>query len=340
MSTTIVFSLRHDAGNAMKLNRSLSFHSGFTLVELLVVIAIIGILVALLLPAVQAAREAARRTDCQNRLRQGVLACLNFDSAKRCYPSSSSGATGKTGLAARDNPCLSWIAQVLPYVENSQLYDLVDQSKHWDQPSNQKARDTPLPQFQCPTTGTMLDVVDANKQFVKNSMTRAHYVAIMGAKYSCPLIAATTPESSYTIDQCQDVSVGTHGGVASNGVIYFQSKTRTRNITDGTSKTMMVGESSWLDSGTTRQWIMGSTASYQYYSYNADNLMHPMRTAYWDDRLTTHPYLMNDTSLGSEHPGGAHVGMADGSVQFLSDETALTLMRVMASRASGEMLAK
>ena len=309
----------------------------FTLVELLVVIAIIGVLIALLLPAVQAAREAARRTDCQNRVRQGVLATLNFNDAMRHFPSSSAGGT--TGQAKLKVTCMSWIAQVLPFIEEAQLQDLVDLKEIWTSVSNKKARETPLPQFRCPTTGTMLPGAEESG-IVEGSVLRAHYVAIMGAKHSCPLVATAAPDATYTIERCPPVGLPDQGGMAMNGIIHFHSKTRSRHVTDGTSKTMLIGESSWVGVGDMRVWIVGVPSDGSYWHYNAENIAHPMRTAYWESLVASPPYPMNDTSLGSEHPGGAHVGMADGSVQFLSEEIPLPLMKAMASRGSAENVTK
>src|SRR4051812_35601500 len=102
----------------------------FTLVELLVVIAIIGVLVALLLPAVQAAREAARRTDCQNRLRQIGLACQGYHDAKGRFPSASAMGGPSFGTM------LSYVAQILPYVELQNLQNLVNQNAHWNDSRN------------------------------------------------------------------------------------------------------------------------------------------------------------------------------------------------------------
>src|SRR3989440_10523438 len=102
----------------------------FTLVELLVVIAIIGVLVSLLLPAVQTAREAARRTQCSNNLRQLALAAQNFHDPYRKLPSSIRPA-GLTAL-----PRISGHIQLLPFIEQKNAYDAYDQTKNWDDPAN------------------------------------------------------------------------------------------------------------------------------------------------------------------------------------------------------------
>ena len=282
---------------------------GFTLVELLVVIAIIGVLVALLLPAVQAAREAARRADCQNRLRQAALACQNHLDARRHFPSAS--LDGKIGAYYLDVPAISWIAQVLPYMEDEKVLDLVDENNRWQDPENDLAESTPLPQFQCPSTGTaMKTVVDhPSPATVEGSPLRAHYVAIMGAKHSCPLSATTWPESTYTMEACEPEwfpnPSGRSGGLASNGLMYRHSKVGAKKVTDGMSKTMLIGELSWIQSGHIRTWIVGLSHNESSYIYNAENIAWPMRTAYVDTVATEALYKLNDTSLGSEHPGGA-----------------------------------
>ncbi len=215
---------------------------GFTLVELLVVIAIIGILVALLLPAVQAAREAARRTECANRMKQIGLALLNYHDTYKHFPSASDVAGGSQ---------LSWIAQVLPFMEEQNLQDLVDQDQTWNHANNELAEQTPLEQFQCPSVGAELpafiDVPGANG-FVEQSPLRSSYLGIMGAEYACPLPATIrAPISGYTVVNCQsDARVG---GYATNGLIFPDSKINLRRVTDGSSNTMIVGEVSWRGSG-------------------------------------------------------------------------------------------
>jgi prepilin-type N-terminal cleavage/methylation domain-containing protein/prepilin-type processing-associated H-X9-DG protein len=120
---------------------------GFTLVELLVVIAIIGVLIALLLPAVQAAREAARRTSCQNNLKQISLGILNYESATKWFPAAYNN---------NDNgyrrPAHNFVQFILPYVEQQAIYDLIDFKKNWNLLANKRAVENDLPMFICPST--------------------------------------------------------------------------------------------------------------------------------------------------------------------------------------------
>src|SRR5262245_1999957 len=155
---------------------------GFTLVELLVVIAIIGILVALLLPAIQAAREAARRTDCANRIRQVVLATLNYESAKQKLPSHGDVYAVNNEIAGG----LSAQARILPYVESQAVHDLVDQDKHWRHGNNARARTTPLPFYICPS-GQQVEpsftLISSGGNTIERSVNlRCHYSGNMGAR--------------------------------------------------------------------------------------------------------------------------------------------------------------
>ena len=304
--------------------------AGFTLVELLVVIAIIGILVALLLPAVQQARSAARRTQCMNQLRQLALACANFESSLGYFPP-----------ATRQENQLSWIASVLPHMEEASLLSLVDQDAAWHAGSNEQAEQTSINLLQCPEVHSQLETfisLPGSGTTVEVSPLRAHYVAIMGAKKAClePLPANTPfPESEYTVRRCGDSRTG---GWADNGIIYPLSRVPYRKISDGSSKTMLLGELAWRESGPTRTWIVGHSSanlnSPPSWIYNARNIAYEMHVASRGD-----DYGNNDTSLGSEHPGGAFVALADGSVHFMSENVSLMdVLRPFASRGAGEII--
>lgn len=296
------------------------------------VIAIIGVLVALLLPAVQAAREAARRTDCQNRLRQIALACQNFHDAKTHFPSASAIYAGTPTM-------LSYVAQILPFIEQKNLHDLVDDTKHWSAPENDAAEAMPLPSFRCPSQNELelsYNSIIGSQLAEELSNLRVHYHASMGAKFDCPLSSfARYPNSTYTYSgNCSD-----GGGTANNGLIYPLSEVNLKEVIDGTTNTIIIGELSW-DSGPQRFWIIGSSSLtiHASYNYTAKNVRFPFNTAFREPLGSpSSGYDNNDMSFGSLHPAGAHLAMADGSVHFVrQDVDAETVLRPMASRASEE----
>jgi len=172
---------------------------GFTLVELLVVIAIIAVLVALLLPAIQVAREAARRTQCTNRLRQIGLAIQNYDSAHQRFPP---GSTMKTQPLRRG---LSWQSFVTPYMEEQHRSGHI-QITTLSCPSN------PITYT---STGGSIPTYDA------------HYIGIMGAG---------------RLGQVKELSFDKCGNYYTDGIFYPLSHTRVKDITDGISHTLAVGE--------------------------------------------------------------------------------------------------
>jgi prepilin-type N-terminal cleavage/methylation domain-containing protein len=323
--------------------------NGFTLVELLVVIAIIGVLVALLLPAIQAAREAARRTQCLNQIRQLGIACHNYHDTNKRLPPASDAIPAPPAVSKKATG-MSWLALLLPHLENQNLRNLVDQTAHWNAGVNQVARETVVPLFNCPTAGADLSMYlrgPGEIQETARTALRTHYVGIMGAKSTCIAADASTkfPETGYTMVIRNDgTGTNTSGGMADNGMIVFNSKIRLKDVSDGTSNTMMMGEYSW-ESGPGRAWIIGTLDHNTFgagganhgWIYASVNVMWPMHTAFREEPgQTWSGYLGNDVSLGSMHQGGAHVGMGDGSARFLNEDMELSALKALATRANDD----
>ena len=220
---------------------------GFTLVELLVVIAIIGVLIALLLPAIQAAREAARRTQCLNSIRQLGLSALNFEAAKKRYPSS----IGNEDNGQYASP-YGYIALCTPYMEEKTLHDLINFNFRWDYPGNEKVPATVIPFTKCPSQVPVepMIIFKMDNGTPGTGEQRAHYYAVMGGKFddTCP------GKAPWELGGCSPFTFGgttyppaanARGGIATNGIIYPASKVKVSQVSDGTSKTFLIGECSW-----------------------------------------------------------------------------------------------
>lgn len=203
---------------------------GFTLVELLVVVAIIGLLTAILLPAVQQVREASRRAVCLNNLRQLGLALHMHHDAQGCFPPG--------GIEPRVNPKqtqrrqLAWSVFVLPYLEQKQLFERIDLSKPFDAPENAAAAAEVVPVFLCPSV-TRVSAVSEGRG-------ACDYGGLYGERITSP----NNPPK---------------------GAMLYDRRLSIRHITDGTSTTIFLGEDGgWLDG----QWINAKNVFDQAYPIN------------------------------------------------------------------------
>ncbi len=290
--------------------------------ELLVVIAIIGILIALLLPAVQAAREAARRLQCANNLKQLGLALHNYHAAHRTLPPGGVTSNG-----------LSYIVMLLPYLEQKALYDQFDfnAGEYWITPSGGSGTSNGkiehslnrLDAILCPSCNEDRSKLSNYKERIPPNESgvdphTTHYYGISG-----PLGMNPTSGGQYKTEE-----PATHGVQATEGVLYKDSRVRFEDIKDGTSNTFLLGEISWNGYETYRTWIRGSTLGGAAMG-SCKSVQYPINAG-----LT---YSFNSGSFGSQHPGGAQFALCDGSVTFISESIDHAAFLSTASRNGGEV---
>ena len=229
--------------------------AAFTLVELLVVIAIIGILVALLLPAVQSAREAARRTQCANNMKQLALACINYDSAHGSFPPEGmwdeslffSGGFDMHKLYKEPEVGPNWIIIVLGFMDNQALYDQFDLTVSIAHDMNRIARGTPIPEFVCPSDegheARFSDPFGPYPAAFGDNWARGNYAANAG---NLAQGGMRPPPATGDTDPGNICCLGPHTNgwrePHHRGVMAAQRGAGAKDITDGTSNTMLLSE--------------------------------------------------------------------------------------------------
>lgn len=283
--------------------------TGFTLVELLIVIAIIGVLIALLLPAVQSSREAARRTSCANNTKQIGLAIISYQVARKVFPASNTDDLFEWDYnnAVRNH---SWASLILPFAEEASLHQIIDFTAPAMGQANQAAAAMIVPMYRCPSYAGPDYSTDGH--YPPGKYAIGNYVALSASDVDHMWGSVQKPE----------------------GVIYPVSKIKPVDVTDGLSKTILIAESR---EEKMRVWIDGRIAANTALPYEMDgsvpNCISLNYTPYYDDGD-----IQSTWGPSSLHPGGAYHLYGDGSVHFLMDKIALRIYVALCTRAGGESI--
>jgi prepilin-type N-terminal cleavage/methylation domain-containing protein/prepilin-type processing-associated H-X9-DG protein len=288
-------------------------YKAFTLVELLVVIAIIGMLVALLLPAVQASREMARRTHCANNLTQLILAVQNYESAHRVYPS---GTTDKNRPIVNEPQGYhhNWITQLLPYLEEKNTYNHVDFTAGVYDPKNKPVRKVHVAAFLCPS----------------NPFTTSDSIAL-----------SSYAGSHHDVEAPIDID--------NHGVFFLNSAIRYEDISDGTAHTIFIGEMmqppettknlGWM-SGT--RWTLRNTGALLNAEFSVQAAP-PSETESGqaeEEGEAAPEGALPVGGFGSYHPGVVNFAFGDGHVQTIADSLPLNMLQQYGHRSDGQLLVR
>lgn len=285
---------------------------GFTVIELLVAVGVVSILLALLLPAVQQARESARQTQCRNRLRQFGLALGNYHQTHGLFPINyGRGPFDETNTGA------SWLQMILPFVDQMPLYNRIQFGQPLAHPENAAVARTVVPLYLCPSDGGRGGMMDGRYN-VSGVQAICNYKASLGSNWDRGRFAPSVSEFGRNrnnpdgLDHC-------NGLICRGGDLQVTS-TRMRDLHDGASHTFAVGESvpEWC-SHTWWYYFNGSTATCAIpLNYRREPEESPSD---WHEHL----------GFKSRHPGGAFFSMADGSVRFVNESIDYDLYRRLAT---------
>ena len=276
---------------------------GFTLIELLVVIAIIAILIALLLPAVQQAREAARRTQCKNNLMQLGIAFHNYDMAFEMLPPGCVNPTGPIHHVP-EGYHMSWTVQILPMMEQSNLFSNINFNEGAYGPANGTTKATRIPSFLCPSDGGNMSVSSVN------------YAACFSG---------------------EDVAIDS----LNSGVMFLNSSIGYQQIRDGASNTILVGEKRIVSGINDLGWMSGTLATLRNTGVPINggwDVGGNSRVRGAGSAPLPAPSDTATSGYSSFHTGGAQSLLADGSVRFLSENIDAKILSFLGSREDMQTL--
>lgn len=336
----------------------------FTLVELLVVIAIIGILVALLLPAVQSARESARRLSCVNNEKNIALACLNYEAARGTLPPGGTNAGGESQSG------LAWTVWILPYCEGSVVTEqaidaFADSGDAYYGTAMDELNKLIMPMYYCPSDP---EIKYQQEKYLTKDRRQMSYAGVAGSYYSRTGVCPKGREAGvYCV---ANTLTGTFANNNYDGLLIQDWPVKLRSATDGLSNTMLLGER-WYG---VRAWMIGSYWRNPTYPpagrFGTPDVEGPQPVAalfamknvtanvpinadlyvncyvgHQNDTDRPHDLpvsacaslSVNDLPFGSFHPGGANFAYGDGSVTFLRDDLDTDVYLALASRNGGEV---
>lgn len=354
-STTVLIS-RLNSSPDTTLRRPQQRRRGFTLIELLVVIAIISVLAALLLPAVQSAREAARRAQCVNNLKQMGLALHNYHDEWRSFPIGALHSV-TAGTARQNDLGQSFFVSMLPGIEQANLFSQLDHAApggvgNVNDPRNSRNGSLfdghRVQIYMCPSS--TMDEMTEDKAVSPSGVLMTNYVGISGAATRNGL-SNSRAEPTYK------------GIMASSGVLIPNDSIAIKDIKDGTTNTMMVAEQSaysrtrdgrivdlrssnshgaWV--GTTGPGIPGDGTWFctNYQTWNITTVRYPVNfrdaTSHTAPAMGLGPQDGSNRPIQSTHTGGANILIADGSVRFLQENVNFILLTNLANRDDGNEL--
>lgn len=344
------------------IRKRLSPSDGFTLIELLVVIAIIAILIALLVPAVQKVREAAARTQCLNNLKQLGLAAAGYHDVVRRYPPGCGNCRPpfSSGVSASGYGS-SWMIYILPYMEQQGFYSLWKfdvGNAGWTNLTNRRLTGPVLANLWCPSSDVPRYAPSPPEATVPRQ--RSHYLGIAGS-VPFPGFNETRLRKTKTVGCCGG------GWISAGGVLAPLGRVRARDITDGTSNTMIISEVNdyiFLSNGTRVDWL-SSPHGFQigcspmnpppdFLNFGSDERAFNTTTVrYLINQKTGYPAVSgsgdcrtgvcfnggSNLPLVSAHPGGVNAAFADGSVRFLRESLNLATLGALATRDDGLVVA-
>jgi prepilin-type N-terminal cleavage/methylation domain-containing protein len=335
----------------------------FTLVELLVVIAIIGVLISLLLPAVQAAREAARRMSCANNLKQVGLGLLAFHDPNDSFPQGLYSAV--SGPGREDG--LGWATKILPYIEAQNIYAQLKSTgvagfepDPWTRPTTPGIRgifyqanlagklplrgaDAVIPSFRCPSSDMPMHVPPGGTSDFNSGVAVASYKASRGY---CDLGLYLRPQEAMSVSgSCSDIDINGDGTLDTVSKTDQFLSSRIADVTDGTSHTIAAGEAAYVPNSSLKAfpvWIGSSLEdgavlfkTQSQIKCNIRGMGYPLSEI--DQQNLPGGSGQDDCSF-SEHISGAYFVFVDGSVHFLSENLELRTFALLGMKNDGEIL--